>query len=276
MKAKNLNFIFINLFFVVAVFFCIFTLLQGKLAQSFLVISIFTIVIFLFSFWHSLIKFGLRNAFFFLMIVLALSFSLEVIGVNLGYEFQGYYKYSEFLGAKILNVPVLVILMWVSVIYISYQVSEHITDFRFEKNTLFLQRFWISVWSAFLTALITAAWDIGLDPLAVNLGWRVWEKGGEYFGVPIGNFIDWIVISFVAVFIFKLFFEKESLEKETAADYAPLICYTLLCFSTIFLALSQGIPLFAFIVFVSMFPFISIMIVRLLVVQLKLPRQYKK
>ncbi len=276
MKGKYLNFIFINLFFVAAVFFCIFTLLQGKAAQNFLVISIFTLVIFLFSLWHSLIKFGFKNAFFFLFIALFLSFAAEVIGVNLGYELQGYYKYSDFLGFKILDVPVLVILMWVSVIYISYQVSEHITDFRFEKNTTFLQKFWVSIWSAFLTALITVAWDIGLDPLAVNLGWWVWEKGGEYFGVPIGNFIGWMIISFIIVFIFKLFFEKEYLEKETVADYAPLICYTLLCFSTIFLALSQGSSLFAFIVFVSMFPIISIMIVRLLVIQLRLPRQYKK
>lgn len=276
MKAKNLNFIFINLFFVLAVFFCIFTLLQGKSAQNFLVISIFTIIIFLFSLWHSLIKFGLRNASLFLLISLFLSFAAEVIGTNLGYEFQGYYKYSDFLGIKILNVPILVILMWVGVIYISYQVSEHITDFRFKKDTPFFPRFWVSVWSAFLTALITLAWDLGLDPVAVNLGWWIWERGGEYFGVPIGNFIGWLIISFIVVFIFKLFFEREYLEKETAADYAPLVCYTLLCFSTIFLALSLGRTLFAFITFASMFPIISVMIVRLLVLQLNLPKQYKK
>jgi len=276
MKAKNLNFIFINLFFVAAVFFCIFTLLQGKSTQSFLVISIFTIVIFLFSLWHSLIKFGLRNAFFFLIIALLLSFAAEAIGVNFGYEFQGYYSYSGFLGAKILNVPILVILMWVSVIYISYQVSEHITNFRFKENTPFLQRFWISIWSALLTSLITVAWDLALDPLAVSLKWWVWERGGEYFGVPTGNFIGWIIISFVIVFIFKLFFEKEQLEKETVADYAPLICYTLLCFSTIFLALSLERTLFAFVAFVSMFPIISVMIVRLLVLQIGFPAQYKK
>lgn len=275
MRSKNLNFLFINLFFSLAVIFYMIVLWQGKSEQSFLIVALFTLIIFLFSLWHSLISFGLRNAFIFLLLSALISFGAEAIGVNFGYAF-GSYVYSDFLGPKLLGVPMLVSLMWISIIYIAYQVSEHITNFRFTAASSFLHKFWISIWSALLTSLVVVAWDLGLDPLATSLGWWTWIYGGEYFGIPLGNFIGWITVSFAVVLIYKLFFEKEKAAKETVLDYAPLVSYTLLCFLTIFMALNLGRPIFAFIAFSGMFPFISIMIIRFLVSQLKFPEQYKK
>jgi putative membrane protein len=275
MESKNFNFIFINFLFFAVVISYILILLSGKGIQGFFMIAFFTIIIFLFALWHSIVKLGIKNALIFLFLSGLASFFAEVIGVNFGYAF-GSYSYSELLGPRILGVPILVFLMWIAIIYVAYQVSEHITNFRFTAKTPFLIRVWISFWSALLTSQAVAAWDLALDPIATNLNWWIWTKRGEYFGVPIENFIGWIVISFVAVFIYKLFFEKEKLEREEETNFAPLVCYTLLCFSTIFMALNLGESIFAFIAFCTMFPFICVMIVRLLVLQFKFPLQYKR
>jgi putative membrane protein len=276
MKSKNFNFFLVNLFFAAVVIFFILILWQGKWIQGFFITALLTLAIFLFTLWHSFEKFGARNSIIFLLLATLVSFGLEFVGTNLANNFNGYYKYSEFLGLQIANIPILVILMWTAVIYIAHQVSEHITNFRFTGATTFLQKFWISAWCALLTSLIAVSWDFALEPLAKDLGWWTWLKQGEYFGVPLQNFIGWIVISFVVVFIYKLFFEKEKLERETNFNYAPVVSYTLLCAWTIFMALNLGRPMVAFIAFSAMFPYISIMIIRFLVTQLNFPEQYKK
>lgn len=272
---KKFNFFFINLFFLTIVIFFSLILWKGNGVQSFFIVAFFTLVTFLFAIWHSFRKLSVKNALIFLILAGLVSFIAEVIGVNFGYNFGGY-SYSDLLGKKILGVPILVSLMWISIIYISYQVAEHITNFRFTKRTLIIARFWLSFWCAFLTALAVVAWDLALDPLAVKLGWWTWLRGGEYFGVPLGNFMGWIFIPFISVFIYKLFFEKEESAEETTLDYIPVISYAILSFLTILMALSINETFFAFMAFVGMFPFISIMIIRFLVVQLKFPEQYRR
>lgn len=276
MRSKNISFFLANLFFAAAVIFYIMLLWQGQMTNGFFLTAFFTLSIFIFTLWHAFAKFGARNAIVFLILVLLVSLGAEFIGANLANNLEGYYKYSEFLGWQIFNVPILVILMWAAVIYLSYQVSEHITNFRFTKATLFIQRFWVSFWSALLTSLIVVAWDFALEPLALNMGWWTWAKSGDYFGVPIQNFFGWIAISFSAVFIYKIFFEREHLEKETFFDYAPVVGYAMLCFFTILAALNAEKPMFALLAFSGMFPFVCIMIVRFLTSRLDFPEQYRK
>lgn len=274
-KNKKVNFLFINLFFLSVIIFYFLTLLKGKGLQGFFMIAFFTLAIFFFTLWHSFNKFGSTNASIFLILAGLVSFVAEVIGINFGYSF-GRYFYSDLLGIKIFGVPLLVSLMWIAIIYIAYQVTEHITNFRFTGGTPFIVRLWLSFWSAILTALIVVAWDLSLDPIAVKLGWWTWLGRRDYFGVPLGNFMGWIFISFIVVFLYKLFFEKEKSQEETSFDYVPAISYAFLSFLTILMALNINEPFFAFMSFISMFPFISIMIIRFLVVQLKFPEQYKK
>jgi len=276
MRSKNISFFLANLFFAAAVIFYIMLLWQGQMTNGFFLTAFFTLSIFIFTLWHAFAKFGARNAIVFLILVLLVSLGAEFIGANLANNLEGYYKYSEFLGWQVFNVPILVILMWAAVIYLSYQVSEHITNFRFTKATLFIQRFWVSFWSALLTSLIVVAWDFALEPLALNMGWWTWAKSGDYFGVPIQNFFGWIAISFSAVFIYKIFFEKEHLEKETFFDYAPVVGYAMLCLFTILAALNMEKPMFALLAFSGMFPFVCIMIVRFLTSRLDFPEQYRK
>ena len=276
MQSKNLNFFLANLFFAAIILFYIFILWQGQQIGGFFLTAFFTLSVFVFTLWHAFAKFGARNAIIFLFLVLMVSLGAEFIGANLANNFEGYYKYSEFLGWKFLNIPLLIILMWTAIIYLSYQVSEHITNFRFTKHTPFLQKFWVSFWCALLTSLVVVAWDFALEPLAIEMGWWSWLHPGEYFGVPINNFFGWMTISFSTVFLYKIFFERERPEEATLFDYAPVIGYAMICFFTILTAININKPIFALIAFTGMFPFACIMVVRFLVSRLNFPEQYRK
>lgn len=241
---------------------------------------IITLLLFVFTIWHATMKKGWKNALIFLFLSIIISFFAEFIGVNFGSVFGGAYSYSKMFGVTIGNVPVVVILMWASIIYISYMVSEHILNYRFAGKFKFWRRLELSFFSSIIAALATVAWDFMLDPIAVINEWWIWNYGGVYFqniagGIPLSNFIGWMIVAFIVVFVFKLFFETKHAEKETAYDFAPVLIYALLYISTASLSFKTQQPIFALIGFVTMGPFIIISLVRYLSVRYKLPHNYK-
>ena len=114
---------------------------------------------FVFVLWHALLKFGVKNTLIFLGLASIVSFAAESFGVNFGYLFGGGYNYADYLMPKIFGVPVLVMIMWLAILYICYQLAEHVTDFRFLKKTKFFEKFVISFFAALLTGLAAVAWD---------------------------------------------------------------------------------------------------------------------
>ncbi len=54
------------------------------------------------------------------------------------------------------------------------------------------------------TALILAAIDLVLDPGAVRLGFWEYASGGIYYGVPISNYLGWMISGALAAVVFLL------------------------------------------------------------------------
>ncbi|WP_370786288.1 carotenoid biosynthesis protein [Actinomadura fibrosa] len=44
-------------------------------------------------------------------------------------------------------------------------------------------------------ALALTAWDLFLDPQMLRLGLWTWHDTGPYRGVPVSNFLGWLVVS---------------------------------------------------------------------------------
>jgi putative membrane protein len=44
-----------------------------------------------------------------------------------------------------------------------------------------------------IAAATMTAWDVVMDPGQTRAGSWVWEAGGAYFGVPLQNFMGWMV-----------------------------------------------------------------------------------
>jgi putative membrane protein len=50
-----------------------------------------------------------------------------------------------------------------------------------------------------LGAVVATTWDVVADPQMARTNLWVWEQPGEFFGVPVQNFVGWMGTSFVVL-----------------------------------------------------------------------------
>ena len=118
----------------------------------------------------------------------------EMIGVNTGYLF-GTYHYSDSLGVKLLETPLMIGVLWLS-LNIGIQA--------------FLKQFDLSKWAVIpLGALILLLFDVILEPVAISYDLWTWAEGTP----PLYNYICWILIAMVMQYILWNFTQKDSLFK---------------------------------------------------------------
>ena len=127
-----------------------------------------------------------KNAKYFLFIAITflVGFFVEVAGVSTGAIF-GEYSYGKTLGFKWLNVPLVIGLNWVVLIYCTRHFAERFTS------------------NAILIALIGAALMVGIDvliePVAIRFDFWSWQSSS----IPLQNYIAWFVVSFLLHLTFK-------------------------------------------------------------------------
>lgn len=81
-----------------------------------------------------------------------------------------------------------------------------------------------TIWHVLTTATLTAvAVDLVLDPAAVRLGFWYWPSGGFFYGVPLVNFLGWILTSLIAVSILHYFIKDIPTKKLTGLIYSGLL-----------------------------------------------------
>jgi putative membrane protein len=150
---------------------------------------------------HGVYMFGWRRALCFFLLTLPTAFLFEHVGVKTGWVF-GHYHYTDVLDPKLLGtVPVVIPLAYFMVIYPSYMMANLILRGR---PTGKFQGWDLIVLTSLLTALIMTAWDLVMDPVMVHdvKAW-VWERGGDYFGVPYHNFFGWTLTTFTVSALFR-------------------------------------------------------------------------
>jgi len=58
--------------------------------------------------------------------------------------------------------------------------------------------------------------DLVLDPAAVSLGFWAYDAGGVFYGVPLSNYLGWVLSAAVAVGVLDLTVDREVLETRLA------------------------------------------------------------
>jgi len=140
---------------------------------------------------------GRRAMLIFFTVSVTLSLLFEFTGTSFGWPF-GNYEYTDLFGFKILGkVPPVIPLSWFSMGFSSFAIAT------------VLVRKWsdsVNMWPAILLgSAMLVAWDMVLDPAMSHpdllLQYWVWEDVGPYLGIPIVNFLGWMVtgIIFMAV-----------------------------------------------------------------------------
>ncbi|MFD2034463.1 carotenoid biosynthesis protein [Belliella marina] len=152
------------------------------------------------------------NLAFFLFIFLAfgLGYGSEVMGVQTGFPF-GNYVYGPVLGFRLFEVPLLIGVNWLLLVYVSGEIFHR----RISNDYL----------AAAAGATIMVMLDILIEPVAVKLDFWDWKDGI----IPVSNFVGWF---FVAFFI-QLVYRKLSFIKSN-----PLSLYLLINLAAFFTLLN--------------------------------------
>lgn len=181
-----------------------------------------------FSMFHALYFLGWRKTLVFFCITAGVSWGYEQIGVETGLIY-GNYHYTDYLGQKIGHVPIIIPLAWFMMIYPSYVIANIIYS---KKPFLKINETSKILLISLLSAGIMTAWDTVIDPYlsgpTVN-AW-IWEDGGPYFGIPIQNFVGWIVTTFTIYTIYRVFESKSKPIEYSENNYLilPMLAYGLM------------------------------------------------
>lgn len=151
---------------------------------------------------HGSAALGWRNLGVFLLITVVVSFSSEAMGVATGLVFGQYY-YTDLLGPKILGVPPLIQVGYVTVGYASLITARIII------GVTGVPRRGTILAVALVGAFVMVGWDVAMDPYQSTLGgdW-IWPNGGSYFGVALHNYVGWFGTVFLYMFLYQLYASK--------------------------------------------------------------------
>lgn len=117
----------------------------------------------------------------------AIGFGVEALGTRTGLPF-GEYRYSDALQPQLLGVPVVVALAWAGMGLPAWAVAGRLVGSVPAR---------IAVGAVALTG-----WDLFLDPQMVAEGFWTWPGGGAYRGIPLSNFLGWLLASAVLMALF--------------------------------------------------------------------------
>ncbi len=103
---------------------------------------------------------------------------VEGFGTQTGKLF-GEYHYSSILKPQIAGVPAIVPLAWFAMAVPARETAVAINR----------------RWRIPLGAVLLTAWDLFLDPQMVGEGYWTWARNGRYRGIPLSNYMGWLVTS---------------------------------------------------------------------------------
>jgi len=156
----------------------LYPLVNGSFLQFVTVASVYTGACAMFL--HGVIAYGSRYGWSLLAIALPFGFFIEQLGVSTGWPF-GQYQYSNTLGAKLFDVPLVVPFAWVMIAHPCLVVAR-----RIGKSWVFLYG-----------GALMMAWDLFLDPLMVSAGRWTWVIEGAHVPfapeIPLSNTFGWLL-----------------------------------------------------------------------------------
>ncbi|MCS6979531.1 MAG: carotenoid biosynthesis protein [Flavobacteriales bacterium] len=154
--------------------------------------------------WH--VRWSLRE-----VVVLAwcggLGYLAEVAGVQRGWIF-GQYKYGSILGPALWDVPILLFLNW---IWVLYGVQNFLLWLKAPRHTL-----------AYLSAVVLVLYDLPLEHFAMFHG--LWQWPGGH--IPTDNFVGWGLVTL----LLSAFWQPRELNRMAAHLFLLQFAFFILAF----------------------------------------------
>ena len=175
---------------------------------------------------HGAMIWGWLNTITFVIISFFIGVFIEIIGTKTGLIFGGKYEFNLKLspGPSISGIPLIIPLSWSGLTYMILNYCELVFGGSF--NSLSNQNITLLLLPSILMVLL----DLILDPIAVDEKRWSWKKPGAYYGIPLLNFVGWLLTTFLILFIFQLFQSDFKIDKEVDFffKHSPGILFCLL------------------------------------------------
>lgn len=151
---------------------------------------------------HAVLYYGWKNALIFLTICLINTFAVENIGVATGLPFGNYHFEVGAELPHIGSIPIIVGPLWFGMGYFSWIVAGTLLD---GADRCLNVRFNVIV-LPIVAAFVMTQWDLVMDSPSSTIAkaW-IWHDGGAYFGVPLVNYLGWLLTSWVFYQAFALY-----------------------------------------------------------------------
>ena len=156
---------------------------------------------------------GARAAGKFIALAVCLGWFAEQMGSSRGWFF-GSYRYTDVLGWRLGDVPIIIPMMWFVLCYTGYVLANLMLWRNPQGN---LQKISALLLTAFMAAALVTAYDLGADPYMVYVlkAWIMTETDGGWFGETLQGFAGWMEVSFAIILLFLWTARKGGLPTET-------------------------------------------------------------
>lgn len=176
---------------------------------------------------HSVWSLGAARSAFFILLAAVTGLLFEIWGLTTGTVFGGRYVYNG-PGLQLWGVPYVIPIYWAVFIYAAYSITNAFLRWRGAgKPARGRSKFTALVPLIALDGLITVLLDLILDPVKVHEGAWTWLDGGSYFGIPLGNFAGWFIVTILVTGIFRVYeyFRPRHIEIHPALSLLPVVAY---------------------------------------------------
>lgn len=151
----------------------------------------------------------------FLVVTYIAGYTIELVGVHTGMIF-GEYSYGGTLGLKLAEIPLMIGVNWILVIYSAGMLLRQIG---LKNNVL----------AAAVGSVLVTLLDFIIEPVAIRFDYWAWKTND----IPLQNYIAWYLFSFALLYLFaRLPFKKHN-------PAAPVLFITQFLFFLILLSMDS-------------------------------------
>jgi uncharacterized membrane protein len=154
---------------------------------------------------HAALFYGWKNAVVLVAICLAITFTMENIGAATGFPF-GHYHFE--VGSNLTHVgaiPIIVGPLWFGMGYFAWVVAGTLLGSTHRRVRGKIELIVPPVVAAF----VMTQWDVVMDPPEATISkvW-IWHDGGAHFGVPLSNYLGWLLTSWLFYQAFAIYLSR--------------------------------------------------------------------
>lgn len=209
---------------------------------------------------HAVMQLGKKQGFLLLLLAATIGWAAEVHGLHYGTLFGSAYHYRP-ESWMLLGIPLAVPAYWAVFVYTGYTLNTSMLAWLGQAVPSRLNHLGrLLPLLVVLDGLAVTAIDLLMDPWQVAEGNWAWQVGGLYFGIPLGNFIGWFLVTATITAIFRTvqyFWPPSQQPSETLYVHA-VVFYALILLSFTAKVLTHGLPAIALIGAMAMLPFIIV------------------